>query len=72
MEKIRVLYDKEGNTLSVWFGEPKEEHSCEETGNEIILVKDSKGKVIGFEKLNFLSPSKMKRREKVLVEAEVG
>jgi len=32
----------------------KKEHICEETGEEVILVKDKKGKVIGFEKLNFL------------------
>ena len=26
---------------------------CEETGDEIVLMKDSAGRVIGFEKLNF-------------------
>ena len=54
MEKIRLYYDSKGNTLNVWFDEPKKEHICEETGEEVILVKDKKGKVIGFEKLNFL------------------
>jgi len=32
----------------------KKEHICEETGKEVVLVKDRSGKVIGFEKLNFL------------------
>ena len=27
---------------------------CEETSEEIVLVKDKEGRVIGFEKLNFL------------------
>jgi uncharacterized protein YuzE len=54
MKKIRVHYDSKGNTLNVWFDEPKKEHISEETGEEIILVKDKRGKVIGFEKLNFL------------------
>ena len=55
MEKIRVYYDSHGNTLNVWFDNPKHEHTCEETGEEVVLVKDRRGKVIGFEKLNFLS-----------------
>ena len=39
----------------VWFDDPKKEHICEETGEEVILAKDKKGRVIGFEKLNYLS-----------------
>lgn len=54
MEKIRVYYDSKGNTLNVWFDAPEKEYISEETGEEVILVKDKKGKVIGFEKLNFL------------------
>ena len=53
MEKIRVYYDSHGNTLNVWFDNPKKEHVCEETGEEVILMKDRSGRVIGFEKLNF-------------------
>lgn len=58
MEKIRVIVDQEGNTLHVWFDDPAKEHVCEETGDEVILIKDIDGKVIGFEKLNFIMPSK--------------
>ncbi|MBI2885501.1 MAG: DUF2283 domain-containing protein [Candidatus Omnitrophica bacterium] len=54
MEKIRVYYDSHGNTLNVWFDNPKNEYVCEETGEEVVLVKNRQGKVIGFEKLNFL------------------
>ena len=50
---IKVYYDREGNTLTVWFGEPADEYVAEETGEEIVLMKDRAGKVIGFEKLNF-------------------
>jgi hypothetical protein len=42
-----------GNTLTVWFGEPDDEYICEETGDEIVLMKNQTGQVIGFEKLNF-------------------
>ncbi len=54
--QIKVYYDREGNTLTVWFGNPKSEYVCEETGEEVILMKDKKGHVIGFEKLNYVLP----------------
>ncbi|MBI5167014.1 MAG: DUF2283 domain-containing protein [candidate division NC10 bacterium] len=31
----------------------KKEYVCEETGDEVVLMKDRQGRVIGFEKLNF-------------------
>lgn len=57
MAKVRVYYDPKGNTLNVWFDDPKKEAIAEETGEEVILVKDKKGHVIGFERLNFLPQS---------------
>jgi uncharacterized protein YuzE len=57
MEKIRLYYDREANTLNVWFDDPGKEYICEETGEEVILIKDKDGKVIGFEKLNFFMPN---------------
>jgi len=56
MAQIKVYYDQTGNSLTVWFGNPKDEYVCEETGDEVILMKDKSGQVIGFEKLNFLVP----------------
>jgi hypothetical protein len=56
MAQVKVLYDQTGNTLTVWFGNPQDEYVCEETGDEIILMKDRSGQVIGFEKLNFTLP----------------
>ena len=54
MANVKVFYDKDGNTLTVWFGDPQDEYSCEETGDEVDLIKDKAGSVIGFEKLNFM------------------
>lgn len=56
MAQVKVYYDQVGNSLTVWFGEPQEEYVCEETGDEVILMKDKAGQVIGFEKLNFVVP----------------
>jgi len=53
MAEVKVLYDREGNTLTVWFTDARQESVCEETGDEVILMKDAAGRVIGFEKLNF-------------------
>ena len=57
MAQVKVYYDREGNTLTVWFGNPFDEYIVEETGEEIVLMKDRDGKVIGFEKLNFTAQS---------------
>ncbi len=57
MAELEVLYDKEGKTLTVWFTESRKEYICEETGDEVVLIKDAEGHVIGFEKLNFSHPS---------------
>jgi hypothetical protein len=56
MAQIKVYFDQIGNTLTVWFGNPQDEYVGEETGEEIILMKDKEGRVIGFEKLNFIVP----------------
>ena len=56
MAQIKVYYDQMGNTLTVWFGNPEDEYVSEETGEEIVLMKDKAGRVIGFEKLNYIVP----------------
>lgn len=52
MAQVIVHYDRVGKTLTVWFGDPADEVEVEETGDEIVLMKDAGGNVIGFEKLN--------------------
>jgi len=56
MAQVKVFYDQTGNTLTVWFDTPQNECICEEIGDEVILMKDTSGRVIGFEKLNFVVP----------------
>lgn len=53
MADLKVFYDTEGKTLTVWFDDPEKEHLAEETSDEVILIKDQHGHVIGFERLNF-------------------
>jgi len=53
MADITVFHDREGQTLTVWFGDPRQEYISEETGEGVILMKDREGRVLGFEKLYF-------------------
>ena len=53
MAAVRVLYDNIGGTLCVWWGNPQDEEVCSETDDDLILIKDKVGKVIGFEYIHF-------------------
>lgn len=57
MDKIRLVHDTQGHTLTVWFADPETEHVCEETADEVVLMKDRQGRVIGFELLHYLPPT---------------
>jgi hypothetical protein len=68
MERLRVYYDRQGNTLSLWFDDPKKEWVCEETDDDMILIKDRDRRVIGFERLNYLSARQRKNGVSIPVE----
>jgi Na+-translocating ferredoxin:NAD+ oxidoreductase RnfG subunit len=53
MEKIKVIHDAVGHTLTVWLGDPANEHISEETTEEVVVMKDASGRVIGFEVLHY-------------------
>ena len=71
MKPIKVTFDKAGNTLNVWFDNPQNEHVAEETAEEVVLIKDKVGKLIGFEVLNYLSADESKDIETLAVEGAV-
>lgn len=56
MKKVRVYHDKKGNTLTVWFDDAKKEAMAAEIGEDIVIMKDKNGEVIGLEKLNYVVP----------------
>ncbi|HUW67728.1 MAG TPA: hypothetical protein VMW20_06725 [Candidatus Nanoarchaeia archaeon] len=39
MEKIRVILNRESNTLDVWFDDAEKEFICEETGDKRLSEK---------------------------------
>ena len=71
MDKVRVYYDRTGNTLTVWFGDPEKESICEEIDDDVVLMKDRRGRVIGFERLNYLPRKQQEQARQVPVEVHV-
>ena len=70
MDKVRVYFDRTGNTLTVWFDDPSKEAVCEEIEDDVVLMKDRRGRVIGFERLNYLSRKQQDRGANVPVEVQ--
>ena len=71
MDKVRVYYDRTGNTLTVWLDDPAKEAFCEEVHDDMVLMKDRRGRVIGFERLNYRSRKRQEGNEHVPLEVHV-
>ena len=71
MDKVRIYHDRTGNTLTVWFADPAKESICEEIADDIVLMKDRRGRVIGFERLNYLSRKQQEQGGQVPVEVQI-
>jgi uncharacterized protein YuzE len=54
MDTVKIYYDEVGQTLTVWFGDPQSEYLVEETESEVLIMKNERGEVIGFERLHFV------------------
>jgi hypothetical protein len=55
MDAIKLIYDPVGQTLTIWFDDPAKEDVCEETADEVVLMKDRGGRLIGLEILGYQS-----------------
>jgi hypothetical protein len=71
VDKVRAYHDRTGNTITVWFDDPRKDSTCEEIGHDVILIKDHEGRVIGFERLNYQSPDRHGPGTNVPVEIRV-
>jgi len=69
MEKMKFFYDEEGDVLDISIGKPKKAKS-QEIGNDVIVRKDSKGKVVGFTILNFQKRAEVEKGFNVPIEAK--
>ena len=71
MEKVRICYDRTGNTLTVWFDDPAKESLSEEIDDDVVLMKDRRGRIIGFERLNYQTRRQQGRNASIPVEVQV-
>ncbi len=62
---IRLIHDVAGHTLTIWLDDPTNEAVSAETADEVVLMRDASGRVIGVEILHYLPAI---RDARVLVE----
>jgi hypothetical protein len=55
MERIRVIHDTVGHTLTIWLGDPKQEYVSTLTDDEVVVMKNREGRILGFEVLHYQS-----------------
>lgn len=53
MERIKVIHDTVGQTLTVWLGDPEGEYVSTLTDDEVVVMKDRAGRILGFEVLHY-------------------
>jgi hypothetical protein len=53
MERIRVIHDTVGHTLTIWLGDPHQEYVSTLTDDEVVVMKNREGKILGFEVLHY-------------------
>ena len=70
MDAIRVIHDTQGHTLTIWLDDPAKEAVCEETADEVILMKDATGRVIGVEILHYEPASRDLGQPEVVIARE--
>ena len=69
MEKMTFLYDEDGDVLDISIGNPKKAKS-EEIGNDVVVRKDEKGRVVGFTILNFQKRAEVEKGFNIPIEAK--
>ena len=52
--KVKVHHDRARKSLTVWFDNPDKECKRNEPVHDVVLIKDTTGKVIGVEKLHYV------------------
>jgi hypothetical protein len=56
MVQVQVIHDAQGRRLTVWLGDPSKKRSQEKTTDEVVLIRDAAGKIIGLELSNYDAP----------------
>ena len=54
MDSLKIFYDRDNHILTIWFDDPQKEFIAEEIGEELLVMQNSDGKMIGIERMNFV------------------
>lgn len=57
MERVWVIHHQVGQPLTIGLGDPKQEYTSTLTDDEVIVMKDREGRILGFEVLHYHSVS---------------
>ncbi len=49
-QRVKVIFDPSVNSLTVWFGNPAADYVATQIEDDLVVMKDSTGRVLGFEK----------------------
>lgn len=71
MKKTRVYYDKEMDTLDIWFDEPPQQGFSREIQDGVILKYDENGNVAGVEILFLSKQEKLPEEIKIKVKESI-
>ncbi len=66
-QKIKIYFDPIGNTMNIWWGDPKDAHSSEEVASldrNDVIIKDKQGRPISIEIIGLL-PKELNVSEKI-------
>lgn len=56
MAGFDVFFGENGQSLSIWFDDPAKQDRLERSGQDLILRKDSRGRVIGVVHRKYFAP----------------
>lgn len=49
-EPVTISFDPSVNALTVWFGDPATDYTATQVADDLILMRDAEGTVLGMEK----------------------
>lgn len=67
MAKVKIYFDPIGNTMNIWWGNPKDAYSSEEVDSpdrNDVIIKDKQGRPISIEIIGIL-PKELNVSEKL-------
>lgn len=49
-QRVKIIFDPSVNSLTVWFGSPGVDYVATQLADDLVILKNADGDVLGFEK----------------------